>query len=122
MSFSQVLLYVLETPSRWLSGLKLILHVLAGSKDVALKVDGIKLVCGLRAGEGAWCAVSGLEYEPELRMCLALLKLGNTFIDLGANIVTYAIRAGKAVGEYGNVLALEPLARTRQMLHWSILA
>ena len=122
MSFSQVLLYVLETPSRWLSGLKLILHVLAGSKDVALKVDGIKLVCGLRAGEGVWCAVSGLEYEPELRTFLALLKLGDTVIDLGANIGTYSIRTGKAVGEYGAVFALEPLARTRQMLHWSILA
>ena len=120
MSFPQVLLYVLQTPSRWLSGLKLALYVLAGSKDISLKIDGIELVCGLRAGEGVWCALRGLEYEPELRTFLALLKPGNTVIDLGANIGTYAIRAGKAVGEYGTVFAFEPLARTRQRLQRSI--
>ena len=120
MSFSQVLLYVLQTPSRWLSGLKLALYVLAGSKDISLKIDGIELVCGLRAGEGVWCALRGLEYEPELRTFLALLKSGNTVIDLGANIGTYSIRAGKAVGESGNVFAFEPLDRTRQRLQRSI--
>jgi FkbM family methyltransferase len=40
----------------------------------------------------------------------ALLVDGMAFVDVGANIGSYSMRASKLVGERGSVLALEPLA------------
>lgn len=46
--------------------------------------------------------------EPELRQLQRLLSPGDVFIDVGANIGLYALKAARLVGSTGRVLALEP--------------
>jgi FkbM family methyltransferase len=46
--------------------------------------------------------------EPELRALDQLLQLGDVFIDVGANIGLYTLKAARLVGATGKVLALEP--------------
>jgi FkbM family methyltransferase len=46
--------------------------------------------------------------EPELRELDQLLSPGEVFIDVGANIGLYALKAARLVGPRGRVLALEP--------------
>ncbi len=46
--------------------------------------------------------------EPELRALERLLQPGDVFIDVGANIGLYSLKAARLVGPSGYVLALEP--------------
>ena len=46
--------------------------------------------------------------EPELRQLQRLLSPGDVFIDVGANVGLYALKAARLVGPAGRVLALEP--------------
>ncbi|WGM31920.1 FkbM family methyltransferase [Brevundimonas sp. NIBR11] len=46
--------------------------------------------------------------EPELRRLQRLLSPGDVFIDVGANVGLYALKAARLVGPTGRVLALEP--------------
>ena len=46
--------------------------------------------------------------EPELRELDQLLKPGDVFIDVGANIGLYTLKAARLVGPEGKVAALEP--------------
>ena len=46
--------------------------------------------------------------EPELRQLQRLLSPGDVFIDVGANVGLYALKAARLVGPTGRVLALEP--------------
>ena len=46
--------------------------------------------------------------EPELRELDQLLSPGDVFIDVGANIGLYALKAARLVGPSGRVVALEP--------------
>jgi FkbM family methyltransferase len=52
-----------------------------------------------------WCGC----YEPHVTQCLeAVLRPGDTFLDVGANIGYHSIFAARCVGEHGNVYAFEP--------------
>lgn len=46
--------------------------------------------------------------EPELRELDQLLRPGDVFIDVGANIGLYSLKAARLVGAEGRVIALEP--------------
>ncbi len=46
--------------------------------------------------------------EPELRVLDQLLKPGDIFIDVGANIGLYTLKAARLVGPSGRIVALEP--------------
>ena len=46
--------------------------------------------------------------EPELRELDQLLKPGDVFIDVGANVGLFTLKAARLVGSGGRVLALEP--------------
>lgn len=46
-----------------------------------------------------------------------ILKRGDHFVDVGANIGWYTVRAGKLVGLSGKVTAFEPLPQTFDILH-----
>lgn len=47
---------------------------------------------------------------------------GSTFVDIGANIGTYALWASRLVGPAGRIIALEPHPRTYAKLKFNILA
>jgi FkbM family methyltransferase len=46
--------------------------------------------------------------EPELHELGQLLQPGDVFVDVGANIGLYAVKAAELVGKQGRVIALEP--------------
>ncbi len=46
--------------------------------------------------------------EPELRELDQLLSPGDVFVDVGANIGLYALKAARLVGPDGRVIAMEP--------------
>ena len=48
----------------------------------------------------------GAAYEPDVRKCLAaLLRPGNTFVDVGAHIGFFSLLASSLVGSQGKVYA-----------------
>ncbi len=50
-------------------------------------------------------------YEPEVTSAVrALLKPGQTFVDIGANIGYFSLLAARLVGPEGNVFSFEPMA------------
>lgn len=62
------------------------------------------------------------DYEPsETRFVLSHLKPGDRFLDIGANVGWFAIRAAERVGSTGHVHAFEPRAVTAGLLDLSII-
>jgi len=51
---------------------------------------------------------------------LSNLKLGDIFVDVGANVGYYSILAPKLVGTNGKVFAIEPIPQTSQVLKFNI--
>jgi FkbM family methyltransferase len=60
--------------------------------------------------------VLGSHYEPEVHVALALISLGATVIDVGANIGQYTIPFSRRVGLDGAVVSLEPSSEVRRIL------
>lgn len=58
---------------------------------------------------GEWC-------EPELTLLETILRVGDTVIDVGANIGTHAIPFSHFVGRIGKVIAFEPQRHVFQLL------
>lgn len=54
--------------------------------------------------------------EPELRELDRLLSPGDVFVDIGANVGLYTLKAARLVGPNGRVLALEPGAEAYRHL------
>ena len=82
-------------------------------RDVMMQTqrDESFLVPSLAEPIGFHLLVDGV-YEPEtLAFVLHSLTSGSTFVDVGANIGVFTIPAGRAVGETGCVLAIEPSPR-----------
>src|SRR5262245_23763695 len=46
--------------------------------------------------------------RPEIRFVMHVLRPGQTFVDVGANVGYYALLAARRVGEDGRVYAFEP--------------
>lgn len=101
--------FFLCNPRLWPSALRLGFALALKRSTVRIASDGIWLFCGTSRGAGIWCAVAGLAYEKELPRFLGFLHPGQIFIDIGANIGTYTIRAAKRLGHSGRVFAFEPL-------------
>ena len=53
-------------------------------------------------------AMYGESTRDEVAMCLALVKQGDTVLDIGANIGTFTVPLALAVGQRGQVIAFEP--------------
>lgn len=61
-------------------------------------------------------------YEPYVRDALTgLLREGQTFVDIGANVGIHSFLAAKIVGERGAVIAVEPYPSNVQLLYEGIL-
>jgi FkbM family methyltransferase len=114
--------FLLSHPRTWPSALRLGLALALKRSTVRVASDGIWLFCGTSRGAGIWCAVTGLDYEKELPRFLGFLRPGQVFVDIGANIGTYTIRAAKILGPSGRVFAFEPLETNRSRLDAAIQA
>jgi FkbM family methyltransferase len=66
----------------------------------------------LQAGAMAWDIRRGSWAEPELRLVPALVRAGDTAIDVGANFGIYSYHLSHAVGATGQVYAFEPIPFT----------
>lgn len=99
----------MRNPRTWSSALRLGFALAFKRSTVRVASDGIWLFCGTSRGAGIWCAITGLAYEKELPRFLSFLQPGQVFIDIGANIGTYTIRAAERLGYSGRVFAFEPL-------------
>jgi len=64
----------------------------------------------------------GESLEPELNCLEKLLRPGDTFVDVGANVGAYTIKAGRLVGERGAVVAIEPFPGMASALLNNVLA
>jgi len=61
--------------------------------------------------------VTNNDYETETREAIQnILKLGDVFVDLGANIGFFTLLSAKIVGAEGKVFAFEPTPKTRAFL------
>lgn len=84
--------------------------------DVVVWRQGVKMMAKIGSGQGLYCAVAGTSYEPEMSYFLSLMKPGDTFIDVGANIGCFSLHASRRVSPDGSVYAFEPLQANFDML------
>jgi methyltransferase, FkbM family len=60
--------------------------------------------------------IFGDALEPELATLGCFLKAGCVFVDIGANVGVYTVKAAKEVGESGTVIAVEPFIGSAHQL------
>ena len=61
--------------------------------------------------------IAGLPHDANVATALrSLLKLGATFLDIGANIGVFTTLAASLVGDGGQVFAVEPIARNLELI------
>jgi FkbM family methyltransferase len=84
-----------------------------------IELDGVKFALSLRRPHDVLVA-SGL-YELELvRRAMSVLREGDVFVDVGAHIGAYTLRAAKRVGESGRVYAVEPDPMNARLLRSAV--
>lgn len=104
----------------WFSAAKAYLAMVARRKRVTLARDGVRMAVGLQRGQGLWCGISGLDFEPELSWLVNRLPEGGVFMDVGANVGAYSLHCARRVGEDGKVIAFEPGYEAMTMFQESI--
>jgi FkbM family methyltransferase len=82
--------------------------LIAGRRSTQIRVEDLKLEQSFGMGNGTWAALSGTSYEKELKEALAMLKPGDNFVDLGANIGAYTLRVAQKLGSTSRIVAVEP--------------
>lgn len=81
-------------------------------------LKGARFILGAMSGEGGGATVYFNRTETEQTAAMIkVVKSGNTFFDIGANIGYYSILASRLVGKKGKVVAFEPLIRNISYLH-----
>lgn len=79
--------------------------------------NGFKIYFGKEDVGLASFLVTNSDYETETREVIeGILKSGDVFVDLGANIGFFTLIAARIVGEKGRVYAFEPTPGTRDIL------
>jgi FkbM family methyltransferase len=116
VSYKTLFKYLSTRPHRWIPAIDFFVALILKRNRISLFSDSIFLECGLSQGQGAWCALTGLDYEPELNQFLSKLNPSDVVFDIGANIGTYAIRSAIKLEPVGFVYAFEPLDENRLML------
>lgn len=100
---------------RWICG-----HVLPplAYPVISGPLRGARFILGAAAGEGGGASVyvNGIERE-QTQALLGILRPGQVFFDVGANVGYYTLLASRRVGPSGRVLAFEPAARNISYLH-----
>jgi FkbM family methyltransferase len=81
-------------------------------------LKGTRLVLGSLSGEGGGASVYFNQYEPLQTASLGhVLKAGQLFFDIGANVGFYTLLGSRLVGPRGSVVAFEPVVRNLTLLH-----
>ena len=81
----------------------------SGRRFRPLPVAGIEMQVDITDGTGRMHYFYDEPYEPGLSLAVArLLRTGDVFLDIGANIGFFSVLAGLVVGERGYVVAFEP--------------
>jgi FkbM family methyltransferase len=79
------------------------------------EVDGLHLATDASEGSVSPQVASG--YEPHVSRTLrSILRSGDTFVDVGANIGVHVADAARIVGERGRVIAVEPNSENCRLL------
>jgi FkbM family methyltransferase len=99
---------ILWAPEMWPAAAQVKIAQAIGRKEVTVRRAGLSITCGTGNGQGAFCAVAGPSYEPELRWLLRQLKPHDTFVDVGANIGIYSMQVARWLNHSGAVFSLEP--------------
>lgn len=81
-------------------------------------LKGSRIILGALAGEGGGASVYLNLVEPKQTEALfKVLKGGDVFFDIGANVGYYTILGARSVGSGGKVFAFEPVIRNVVYLH-----
>lgn len=70
--------------------------------------DGLTFDLDLSEEIDLWIYLTGWWEKTDCQIAYSSLKLGDTVLDVGANVGTFALRAARAVGRSGRVFAFEP--------------
>jgi len=108
----RLVFFLLKRPNSWWACARLCAAVLRKSQRATVWRNGIYVHTRVGNGEGMFCAVAGLAYEPEMKWFLAKLKPDSVFLDVGANIGLYSLHAARRIGSRGRVIAFEPTPHT----------
>lgn len=92
----------------WPAALKCLLAYHLKVNEVKVRRNGVVMKAGTTRGKGMWCAVAGVEFEPELRWAIDRLEKDAVFIDVGANVGAFTLHCAKKVGPGGKVISFEP--------------
>lgn len=92
----------------WLAAAHVRIAKAAGWKEVTVHRAGLSICCGTADGQGSFCAIAGPGYEPELLWLLGELQMGDTLVDVGANIGIYSLHTAQRLAGSGTVFAIEP--------------
>lgn len=94
--------------------------VASGQKFVPVKVGAGATLEVSTNSKLSECIFLGSFEQGERRLVARHLKQGEIFLDIGANVGLFTVIAAKCVGPSGGVWAVEPSARTREMLQRNI--
>jgi FkbM family methyltransferase len=81
----------------------------SGRRFRPLSVAGLEMQVDISDGTGRMHYFYDEPYEPDMALAIRrLLRTGDVFLDVGANIGFFSVLAGCIVGETGRVVAFEP--------------
>jgi FkbM family methyltransferase len=96
----------------------LILHSALGlpSSVIIEYFMGARIILDLEDYLQRWIYCHRIEDDPDYYLISKILRAGEHFVDVGANIGIVTLIASKVVGEHGKVYAIEALPSTRDQL------
>jgi FkbM family methyltransferase len=86
------------------------------TRNFRIAEQGIRIESSMRDYIGKSLYLYGVWEIHETRFMQQVLRPGDTFIDVGANVGYHTLIASRLVGDQGTVLSLEPAEATRAML------
>jgi FkbM family methyltransferase len=99
---------IIFSPVMWCAAAHIAVARHLKHREATVKRAGLRVSCGLADGQGAFCAIAGPDYEPELGWLLNQLRQGDTFVDVGANVGIYSLHVARILRSSGAAYALEP--------------